>query len=250
MSRFLRGIAIFIATAGGLLNIVLSLLDLYEIFGGWAVVVGLLLLPFTWAYFPFYALVAHGSWNLLLITYGSLAVAWFLLEIVEKVETPPQVRREESPIKPVVTKKYLARAVMLLVGGLILVAVISARTNSAVTPIIPNTGKQSVIETKNMFPSSTPTQSFLSLKACVTDSTIHIRRGPGTQYEGIGGLRSGTCMWVLGRNKESNWVYVLTEDNKTGWVAAWLLTIEGDVSQLSVRSVSSYLSLTPTITAP
>jgi hypothetical protein len=42
-------------------------------------------------------------------------------------------------------------------------------------------------------------------------------------------------MWVLARNEESNWVYILTENDKSGWVAAWLLTIDGDVNSLSVR---------------
>jgi len=57
---------------------------------------------------------------------------------------------------------------------------------------------------------------------------------------------SGTCMSVLGRNKESDWVYMISEDSKTGWVAASLLTIEGDVSRLSVRSASQVLSLAST----
>ncbi len=52
---------------------------------------------------------------------------------------------------------------------------------------------------------------------------------------------SGTCMSVLGRNKESNWVYIVTEDSKAGWVAASLLTISGDINRLSVRSTSNVL---------
>lgn len=45
-------------------------------------------------------------------------------------------------------------------------------------------------------------------------------------------------MWVLARNEESNWVYIVTENDKSGWVAAWLLTIDGDVTRLSVREGS------------
>jgi len=74
------------------------------------------------------------------------------------------------------------------------------------------------------------------IHACVTDTTIRIRRGPGTQYEAIGGLVSGTCMSISGRNEDSSWVYMESDDNKTGWVAAWLLTIDGNVNAVSLSN--------------
>ena len=85
---------------------------------------------------------------------------------------------------------------------------------------------------------TTPPESA-SLKACVTNSEIRIRQGPGTDFEVMGGLVSGTCMQILGRNQDASWVYMVTEENKAGWVAAWLLTIEGDVNGVSVRSASN-----------
>ena len=83
------------------------------------------------------------------------------------------------------------------------------------------------------------TPGLVSLKGCVTDSAIRIRQGPGTDFEVMGGLASGTCMQILGRNQDSSWVYIATEENKAGWVAAWLLTIEGDVNGVAVRSASN-----------
>jgi hypothetical protein len=56
-------------------------------------------------------------------------------------------------------------------------------------------------------------------------------------------------MSVEGRNKESTWVYMVSNDNISGWVFTSLLTIEGEVSRISVRSVSDALSLAPTVTA-
>ena len=96
-------------------------------------------------------------------------------------------------------------------------------------------------------PTLTPSQALMatpgpvSLKACVTNSAIKIRRGPGTDFEVMGRLVSGTCMQVLGRNQDASWVYMVTQDNTNGWVAAWLLTIEGDVTRVSVRSASNDL---------
>ena len=78
-----------------------------------------------------------------------------------------------------------------------------------------------------------------SIKACVTNSEINIRKGPGTDFEVMGGLVPGTCMQILGRNQDASWVYMVTEGNEAGWVAAWLLTIEGDITRVSLRSASN-----------
>jgi len=79
----------------------------------------------------------------------------------------------------------------------------------------------------------------VNLKACVTTSAIRIRQGPGTDFEVMGGLVPGTCMQILGRNQDASWVYMVTEGNEAGWVAAWLLTIEGDITRVSLRSASN-----------
>ena len=78
-----------------------------------------------------------------------------------------------------------------------------------------------------------------SLMGCVTDSAIRIRHGPGTDFEVMGGLVAGTCMQILGRNQDASWVYIVTEENEAGWVAAWLLTIDGDITSVSLRSASN-----------
>ena len=96
-------------------------------------------------------------------------------------------------------------------------------------------------------PTLTPSPALMvapesvNLKACVTNSEIRIRQGPGTDFEVMGGLVPGTCMQILGRNQDASWVYMVTEGNEAGWVAAWLLTIEGDVNGVSVRSASNEL---------
>ena len=96
-------------------------------------------------------------------------------------------------------------------------------------------------------PTLTPSQALtatpeaVSLKACVANSAIRIRQGPGIDFEVMGGLDSGTCMQILGRNQDASWVYMVTEENEAGWVAAWLLTIEGDVNGVSVRPAANEL---------
>jgi hypothetical protein len=130
-SKFVRGVGIFIAIAGVLLGLALSVFVAYEIAGRWGVVVGILIFPFTFAYLPLYALFFYGSWNLLLVNYGSVAVGWILLSIAEKMEKQPQSATDEPPTQPVVTKDYPALTVILLViGGLVVAAIVFALIRS------------------------------------------------------------------------------------------------------------------------
>jgi len=97
------------------------------------------------------------------------------------------------------------------------------------------------------FPTQMPEPTIpiiLELNACVaTDEAVRIRNGPGTDFEVIGALAADACMTIMGRSAESSWVYIATADNFTGWVAAWLLTIEGDLSKVAVRYDSESIIL-------
>src|SRR5689334_5905733 len=128
MSRSLRQVAVFLALGGVIINLTLSLLALYRMFGDWGVFIGLVLFPLTWGYFPFYILFAHGSWILLLITYGSASVSLLLLEIAERMEPRPRLP-PEPPTKPVTTNENSVSAGIFLAGGLILAAVILSGSN-------------------------------------------------------------------------------------------------------------------------
>jgi hypothetical protein len=128
-NKFIKQLAIFIAIAGVLVGLALSLVAVYEVAGGWGVILGLLVFPLTFVYIPFYILVADGSWNLLLLNYGSLAVSWILLYVADKLEEPQRPRSaiDEPPTQPVVTKDSPSFAIILLIiGGVILAAIICA----------------------------------------------------------------------------------------------------------------------------
>jgi Bacterial SH3 domain len=98
-------------------------------------------------------------------------------------------------------------------------------------------------------PAPTRTQEPVIISACVSNST-RIRRGPGTQYETIGGLVSGTCLKILGRNEDASWVYMVSQDNQMGWVAVSLLTDSEIINRVSVRADSPMVnSSRPTLTS-
>ena len=127
----MKRVAIFIAIAGVILGLTASLLAVYEIAGGWGVVLGLLLFPLTFAYLPFYTLFADGRWDLLLLNYGSIAVSWILLYIADRAEEKPQEPRsaiDEPPTQPVATKDNPTLAIVFtVIGVLVLIAYVFAR---------------------------------------------------------------------------------------------------------------------------
>ena len=99
-------------------------------------------------------------------------------------------------------------------------------------------------------PAPTRTQEPRAARACVGETAIRIRRGPATRYETIGGLSSGTCLTILGRTEDATWVYMVSEDQQTGWVAALLLPGAGDLSRVSVRDDSALANpARPTLTS-
>jgi hypothetical protein len=98
-------------------------------------------------------------------------------------------------------------------------------------------------------PAATRRPEPRTLLACVTDTT-RIRRGPGTHYETIGGLGSHTCLTILGRNENASWVFMVSDDHQTGWVAVSLLSDARDLSRISVRDDSTMINpARPTLTS-
>jgi hypothetical protein len=261
MSEFIRGLGSFIGIAGGLLGFVLSLFVAYSIFGISGVVGGLFLLPLVFALLPFYTAFALGSWTLFLLNYGSAVAYWLLHNIANNMEKQAPTSSPASavttanpipapvakPVLPLAQKNNSARNALFWIIGImtfLFLALNSSNTSTvpAPTPIRTRTP----IPTRTPNPAVTATPKPISLKACVTNSTIRIRRGPGTDFEAIGGLVSGTCMQILGRNQDSSWVYMLTEDSARGWVAASLLTIDGNVNRAPIKSDSGVAQVLPT----
>jgi len=95
----------------------------------------------------------------------------------------------------------------------------------------------------------TRTPEPITISACVTNTT-RIRRSPSTHAETIGGLLTGTCLTILGRDAERTWVYIVSEDHQTGWVAASLVSDAATLSKVSVRDDSGWAnSSRPTLTS-
>ena len=68
----------------------------------------------------------------------------------------------------------------------------------------------------------------------LASTNIRMRSGPGTDYSQVGTVSSGTTVPVLGRNASANWLFV-RNNGQTGWIAAWLVTINGDINNVPVQ---------------
>ena len=122
----------------------------------------------------------------------------------------------------------MKRIIELLIFAVLLSACATS-TPGVPTQVLPS---KTITATK-VPPASTPTASPTPapLIGCVTASSSRIRNGPGTQYEVLGGLPSGTCVPILSKNGDENWVQVIF-DGKTGWVSAEYLSITDELSNI------------------
>ena len=57
----------------------------------------------------------------------------------------------------------------------------------------------------------------------VSSASINVRRGPGTNFPAITGLRNGQSVTASGRNAAGDWLAIKVPDGREGWVAARLV---------------------------
>jgi uncharacterized protein YraI len=70
-----------------------------------------------------------------------------------------------------------------------------------------------------------------------TQDRSSLRAGPGLLFERTGIVPPETTIPAVGRTADSQWVQVIYE-NRTGWIAAWLLVWSGDFANLQIDGVN------------
>lgn len=79
-------------------------------------------------------------------------------------------------------------------------------------------------------------------------NNMNVRGGPGTTFRAIGTLAPGTTLTLEARNADGTWVLgYATSGGMRGWLAAYLLVINGSVESLpvSAETVSAPASIAP-----
>ena len=92
-------------------------------------------------------------------------------------------------------------------------------------------------------PTSTPRPSLTrepdpTVQACFNLVGLNVRAGPGVEHKDIGGLTSGQCVTLDGRNTDGSWARIRSSDSanapRGGWVSTGYLDFSGDVLDLPV----------------
>lgn len=74
-----------------------------------------------------------------------------------------------------------------------------------------------------------------TIHGCVVNATaLFIRSGPGKNFSSAGSYSGGDCMDINGRNSEATWL-----KTAKGWISAYYIDVQGDLSKLPVKSVST-----------
>ncbi len=73
--------------------------------------------------------------------------------------------------------------------------------------------------TETATPSSTPTATATTLLLRVSQSSVNVRRGPGTSYATITTLAEGDTVRVIAKTSNGLWFNVELDDSTTGWIA-------------------------------
>jgi len=71
------------------------------------------------------------------------------------------------------------------------------------------------------------TMMGISGTAVITGSSVNIRTGPGTNFPAITKMNKGTSVTI--KEQAFGWYRVVLADGTTGWVASWLVSINGSV---------------------
>lgn len=97
-------------------------------------------------------------------------------------------------------------------------------------------------------PSATPEPTQppapVTLAAKVAAAAINMRGGPGTLHTVLAQYREGADVTLIGVAPGDEWVKVITEDGRTGWMSDAHLNIEGDVSALPEIPITESLVIT------
>ena len=91
-----------------------------------------------------------------------------------------------------------------------------------------------------------PTAAAPQATTVTLTDRVRVRGGPGTNFNVITTLDSGTALTAVGRNADGSWIQVqLPGKTDPGWVSAQFVTVSGDVNSLPVVSAPTK-SATPT----
>jgi uncharacterized protein YgiM (DUF1202 family) len=77
-----------------------------------------------------------------------------------------------------------------------------------------------------------------TIQAVISTGYLNLRSGPGVAFTFLGSYPNETEIKVLERAPGNEWLRVELQDGKTGWMSAAYLTVQGDLKQIPLGTVT------------
>jgi hypothetical protein len=88
---------------------------------------------------------------------------------------------------------------------------------------------------QNIPPSPTPTATPEPVPmVVVTNPSVNVRSGPGTEFSVLGQLQQGNSLEVIGRNGAGDWWQICCVDDAEGWVFDEVVRTEGPMETVAL----------------
>lgn len=161
---------------------------------------------------------------------------------------PQQSPKQQGPrTKPKIARIWIqaTSAILGLIIVLSVLARVSASPDSLDAPLAEAAGQTQAEPTQanngadlvlppdtSASVTATPEAPAQLAEATVAAKGLHMRSGPGTQYESIGTFEIGTRLNALGKDSTETWVKVGSQDGLVGWMAAKYLTLSVPLASL------------------
>ncbi|MEI2692682.1 MAG: SH3 domain-containing protein [Anaerolineae bacterium] len=109
-------------------------------------------------------------------------------------------------------------------------------TNTPVPPTKTPTPQPATATPTAVPPTATPEPAATEPQA-IASRGMNVRGGPGTDFPVIGTAASGASFAITGKNEDGAWYQVCCfDDEAKGWLAASLVTVEGNAAAIAVAT--------------
>jgi len=100
----------------------------------------------------------------------------------------------------------------------------------------PRSAKEALDETPEIV-ETVPTPQG-TIQAVISTGYLNLRSGPGVAFTFLGSYPNNTEIKVLERAPGNEWLRVELQDGKTGWMSAAFLTLQGELKQIPLATVT------------
>lgn len=111
------------------------------------------------------------------------------------------------------------------------------------TPTATATRTPTATATLTITPTATPT----NVPKVIVSSAVNLRSGPGTVYSVIGAAKPGETYTITAKIPDGTWVEICCANQGRAWIAASVVTTNGDLAQVHV---AKEIPPTPKATTP